>query len=114
MRPASLAGMKSLAVALALFALACSSGTSSPSASEQCYGSQGDVCAHLCECEPHHDPACVGNCKTGFAGALDCSRMTAVTGHPDVCIAEYRATTCAFWVDPDGLPLPASCKNLYR
>src|SRR4051812_23951368 len=38
------------------------------------------------------------NCITGFKGALDCSRQTKLTGHPDVCESDLSSTPCSSYV----------------
>jgi len=55
----------------------------------------------------------VANCVSGFKQTADCSRATKITGDPDACEMELSATPCAQYVPNVGLPLPASCHNLY-
>jgi hypothetical protein len=54
------------------------------------------------------------NCVAGFKGAVDCSRETKITGHPDVCESDVASTPCSFFDETNGLPVPASCKNIFQ
>lgn len=54
------------------------------------------------------------NCVTGFKGALDCSRVTTTTGHPDVCQSDVASTSCSFFDRNTGLPIPASCQHIFQ
>lgn len=56
----------------------------------------------------------VSNCVSGFRQALDCSRITKVTGNPDVCESEFASTPCAQFDSVTGLPLPASCRGVFE
>jgi hypothetical protein len=56
----------------------------------------------------------LANCVSGFKQALDCSRVTKITGHPDTCESEVAATPCAQFDPTNGLPLPASCRSIFQ
>lgn len=99
-------------------------GSSAPSAAEvsaRCSKSEETLCALnvACGIETHwlasasrdtSQANCVANLKTG----LDCSRKTKLTGNPDACEADFASTPCTFFVLPNGIPLPASCKDIYE
>ena len=112
--------MRTIIPLLALFSLL---GCSSPprDAPAECAATVEAICEANASCAVLGAPDAgspdyvdyVANCKAGFATTLDCSRAARVTGNPDACKADIAATPCALYVDPAGLPVPASCKGLF-
>ncbi len=110
----------SLLLAVALTA-ACSSSSSGPSPSEQCTDLGTATCTREAECAvstgnitQSQSSQYVTNCEAGYRTGIDCSRVTQVTGHPDVCTSDLRAQPCSLYDPTNGLPLPASCMNLFN
>lgn len=114
--------MKTLALLTLLLPLACGSESDDGSSpSEQCndFGQRlceiNATCAvEVAEISASEEDRFVANCVSGFKQALDCSRVTRVTGHPDACEADMAATPCEQYVTPTGLPLAASCQSIFE
>ena len=78
-------------MACTLWALGCRS-SDSPSSAAQCNQLGESVCQANANCAHEaglvttsaQEDAYTDNCITGFKGAIDCSRVTTTTGHPDV------------------------------
>lgn len=106
------------------FALAlagCSSDSDDPSPAEKCSELGQSVCQSNSSCAVEtgaiakaDQNAYVSNCVAGFKQALDCSRVTKVTGNPDTCEVEVAATPCEQFDPNTGLPLPASCRSIFQ
>lgn len=104
-----------------LLMLGCSSDDDKKSPSEQCKDVGQTACEANANCAIETGvtaeadrKAFVSNCVAAFKQALDCSRVTKVTGNPDACETDLAATPCAQFMLPAGLPLPASCRSIFE
>lgn len=95
--------------------------TPGPTLAETCADVGTAACNRNAECAatigaiaPEQTGEFAADCEAGYRLSLDCSRVTQLTGHPDVCMADYMAEPCGLYVDPTGLPVPASCKHIFR
>jgi hypothetical protein len=102
---------------------ACSSGSgnSGTSVAQRCYETIETLCERNADCAvaihngtPANRAEYIANCTGAAKTTLDCSRMTQLTGNPDACEADYASLPCSLYVDTTGLPMPASCKSLFR
>lgn len=56
----------------------------------------------------------VHTCLVGYKRSVDCSRKSLITGNPDVCEAEVTDVPCSMFTPAAGLPMPASCRDLFK
>src|SRR5262245_40778613 len=52
-------------------------------------------------------------CLSEFTVAASCDQQTRIQGDPAVCEHDLATLSCAVYVQGQGLPTPASCKNLF-
>jgi hypothetical protein len=63
---------------------------------------------------PAEEQQGVAECKAGASTTLDCSRQTQVTGNVQACETDTVSMPCTLFQPTTGLPLAASCRNLFR
>jgi hypothetical protein len=88
---------------------------------QRCYETVDTLCERNADCAvavhngtPADRANFIAACKGAALANLDCSRMTQLAGNPDACEIDYANMPCSLYTDATGLPMPASCKALFR
>lgn len=105
--------MKNFIVYLVVLCSGCLVVPLDESASERCYQAKNIMCKKLCSCPPQTDDnSCMSVCKSS---GMNCSRVIAIKGYLDTCIADYENTSCdKINLDTLSLPLPNTCQDMFE